>query len=52
MKKELLDVYDYKVEENEKKKTKEVVQEKSANSEEMQFLNDEILQLQKMLDEE
>ncbi len=51
MKKELLDVYDYRVEENEKKKANEVVQEKSANSEDMQFLNDEILQLQKMLDE-
>ena len=45
-------MYDYKVEENEKKKTNEFVQEKSVNSEEMQFLNDEILQLQKMLDEE
>lgn len=51
MKKELLDVYDYKVEENEKKKINEVVQEKSVSLEDVQFLNDEILQLQEMLDE-
>lgn len=52
MKKELLDVYDYKVEVNEKKKEPKVEQEKSVNSEDMQFLNDEISQLQKLLDEE
>lgn len=52
MKKELLDVYDYKVEVNEKKKEPEVVQADQEKLENLQKLNDEILQLQKMLDDE